>query len=109
MEFILLEIAGVNSFLMSSNTNPNEPSADVKSDARSSRMSLKKSKEEVYRKELLALAREKCSEEVRNFGQCAAKEGMLVVIYCREHNRKSKIINALNSFCQLIVETLINF
>jgi hypothetical protein len=68
---------------------PIRSSIDLKNDARDARLSIRKSSEEKYRKELLEIARTKCSDHSKAFRDCSVREGLLVVIKCREECRAS--------------------
>ena len=64
---------------------------DVKSDARSDRMTvrtLRKNNEEVLRKRFEREAVEKCREAFQAFGECAQRNSLWVVLVCREQNRQ---------------------
>jgi hypothetical protein len=65
--------------------------SDPKSDARDSRLSIRKSNEEKYRKELLEVARYKCTDYSKAFRDCSIREGMFVVINCRKECSASKL------------------
>jgi hypothetical protein len=63
---------------------------DIRQDARSSRLSLKNSKEEDLRKILLKDARVKCTDIMKDFAECAKEKGFLVVVQCRKQNQSSE-------------------
>jgi hypothetical protein len=81
---------------MSSPDSPAEPvqpvftAADMKQDARDARLSLRKSQEEMLRKRLENIAKEKCNAEIRGFAECAQQEGLWVVWSCREKSNHSE-------------------
>ena len=64
---------------------------DIRQDARDSRLSLRKSKEEDLRKVLLYQARQACQDKANAFGDCAKENGMMVVFKCGQHNQACKI------------------
>lgn len=45
-------------------------------------------REEVLRKEFLAMARKKCDPLVAMYAKCAKEQGLLVPFKCREENRQ---------------------
>lgn len=80
-----------------SSASPSTPSSSAKpdvgqfkTDARDSRLSIKTTSEEKYRKELAARARENCKPEMEAFTKCAKETGIAVVFKCRELNRASE-------------------
>lgn len=64
---------------------------DMKQDARDARLSLRSGQEEVLRKKLQLIAKEKCDTETRAFAECAQKEGLWVVWSCRKQCDESKL------------------
>jgi len=67
-----------------------QKSADVKaasSTARENRLTLRKNNEEVLRKALQNEARKLCEGTVKEFGECAVANGMMVVLNCRKQNK----------------------
>jgi hypothetical protein len=54
---------------------------------RDGRFKLRKNNEEVLRKIVQMEARQKCLSVTEEFGECAKKEGMWVVLNCRDKNR----------------------
>lgn len=58
--------------------------------ARDSRLSLRKTNQEVIRKQLQESARKQCAQEVKTFAECAKREGFFVVFKCREELKLSK-------------------
>eukprot|EP01031_Cornospumella_fuschlensis_P039246 gene39246-47763_t len=74
----------------SSNSSPNQgPMEDIgalKQEARDSRLSLRKTQEEVLRRKLHAEAFQHCKEEVVAFGECVKQEGFWVIFNCRQQN-----------------------
>jgi ribosomal protein S12 len=59
----------------------------VTTDARGSRMTvLRKTNEEVLRKQLQLEARQKCQHAFKAFSDCAKETGLLVVFQCRQQN-----------------------
>lgn len=63
---------------------------DIRQDARDSRLSVRKSKEEDLRKLLLIQAREICKDKSIAFGKCAKEHGMMVVFKCQDFNKDCK-------------------
>lgn len=93
---ILLEIytAAVTTFADTKNKSQmSDPlpivDKDIRQDARSSRLSLKNSKEEDLRKILLKDARVICKDIMKEFADCAKEKGLMVVIQCRKKNQSS--------------------
>ena len=66
--------------------------------ARDSRMTLRKNNEEVLRKALQNEARQKCADETRAFGECAKDAGIWVVLSCRKHNLVSCLSHLSQAF-----------
>lgn len=60
-----------------------------KNESRNDRLTLRKTNEEVLRKKLQLEAQAKCIVETQQFGECAKKNGMLVVFSCRKENAAS--------------------
>ncbi len=60
---------------------------DAKQDARDSRLSLRKTNEEVIRITLRNEASEKCKEYLNAMGKCAQENGLMVVFKCRAQNK----------------------
>lgn len=79
------------------------PSADIdiRGDARDSRLSLKKSKEEDLRKLLLYQAREICQSKANAFGDCAKENGMMVVFKCRQQNQDCTLSESREHYLKL--------
>lgn len=81
-------------------STPNQPASfithsltgDVKGDARSDRLKLRKTNEEVLKRKLQAYARKQCDEKVRDFVECTNNHGLSVIFKCREKSRISKFI-----------------
>jgi len=65
---------------------------DPKQDARNARLSLRRNGEDLYRKKLQEVARQNCSAEMKAFGECTNREGLMVIFNCRGLVQKSKII-----------------
>jgi hypothetical protein len=65
---------------------------DRKSEGRDERLSVRKTHEEVLRKKMHAEAQQKCIEYSQKFGQCAQKNGMLVVFSCRNEINECKLL-----------------
>ena len=65
---------------------------EVKGDARSDRLTLRKTNEEVLRKQHQNEARNICKEKFIDFGKCAKENGILVVLNCRRENQESKLL-----------------
>ncbi len=63
---------------------------DFKQDARDARLSLKGGQEEVLRKKLQQIAKEKCDITTRAFAECAQKEGFWVIWSCRKQCDESE-------------------
>lgn len=61
-----------------------------KNGARNDRLTLRKTNEEVLRKKMQLEAQTKCLVETQQFGDCAKKNGMLVIFSCRKENSASK-------------------
>jgi hypothetical protein len=68
------------------------PDIDIRQDARSSRLSLKNSKEEDLRKILLKDARTKCQDTMKEMAVCAKEKGYMVVFECRKQNQSSECL-----------------
>lgn len=60
---------------------------DAKQDARDSRLSLRKTNEEVIRITLRNEAGEKCKDYLSAMGKCAQENGLMVVFKCRTQNK----------------------
>lgn len=68
----------------------NPPVGDVKAQstvARESRLTLRKTNEEVLRKALQNEARKRCHDEFKAFGDCAKGAGISVVFSCRAQSK----------------------
>ena len=66
---------------------------DIKGEARNDRLGIvRKTREEVLRKQLMEEAKTKCKDKFIEFGKCAEKEGLFVLFNCREQNLLSKKI-----------------
>ena len=61
-----------------------------KDEARDSRLVLRKTNQEVIKKELRANAYKHCVEDTKVFADCAKREGFLVVFKCRDELKISK-------------------
>jgi hypothetical protein len=68
------------------NTPTSKSSQDAKSEARDDRLTLRKNNEEVMRKKFQEESKKKCQWAFRALGQCAEKEGLLVLFNCRVEN-----------------------
>ena len=62
--------------------------AQVKDDGRDARLSFRRFAEHKMKREFKEAAIKKCEEHLKNFGQCAQENGLLVVFKCRELNKK---------------------
>ena len=60
------------------------------SEPRDDRLLLRKTNEEVLRKKLVLQARTMCEKEIVQFGECAKRNGLLVVFNCRQQNLDSE-------------------
>ncbi len=69
-----------------------------KGDARDDRLTLRKTNEEVLRKKLALEAQTICADECRQFGECAKKNGMMVVLRCRGENLASKCFVVVHTY-----------
>ena len=71
-----------------SETSDPAPIGESKNVARNDRLvKMRKVNEEVLRKKLQIEARELCGNVFSDFGACAKREGLMVVINCRNENR----------------------
>lgn len=68
-----------------------EKKFEFKQDARDGRLKIRKTNEEVLRKKLQFEAQKICKEEIKAFGDCSVKEGMMVIFNCRKQNKASKL------------------
>ena len=66
------------------------PDPEDKDEARDSRLILRKTNQEVIRKELRANAYKHCVEVTKVFAECAKREGFMVVFKCRDELKISK-------------------
>ena len=57
---------------------------------RDARLKWSKRAEHHLRGELNYIARQQCDEVIRGFVDCSNANGLLVVLRCREHSKKSK-------------------
>lgn len=75
---------------MSAPSEPNQPDirAQIKDDGREARLSFRRFAEHKMKREFKEEAIKKCEVHMKNFGQCAQDNGLLVVFKCRELNRK---------------------
>lgn len=72
---------------------------EQKTDARDARLSsIRKTQEEVLRKNLQQVARDHCVEESAAFGSCAKENGMWVIFKCRDQNKTRKSTDDLNNY-----------
>ena len=62
--------------------------ADNKDYGRDDRLSFRKFAEHKMKREFKKVAIKKCEVHLKNFGQCAQDNGLLVVFKCRDFNRK---------------------
>lgn len=95
----------------SDHSNSNGSSKDVgsiiyesKQDARSDRLgvgSLRKTREEQLRKNFQVIARKNCLKESEEFGKCAQKEGLMVIIRCRELSNEGNNL-VYHTFCKIL-------
>ncbi|KAL7432710.1 hypothetical protein ACHAXH_004123 [Discostella pseudostelligera] len=69
-------------------TNTPDIKAQIKDDGRDARLSFRRFAEHKMKREFKEVAIKKCEEHLKNFGQCAQDNGLLVVFKCRELNRK---------------------
>lgn len=63
---------------------------DPKQEARHSRLSLRRNGEDFYRRKLQAVARDNCAAEMKAFGECTNREGLMVIFKCRQLVKESK-------------------
>ena len=71
---------------MSQDLTP-EQKQRAKEASRDGRLSFRKFGEHQLRREFKDMAIEKCREHINGFGDCAQKEGLLVVFKCRQFNK----------------------
>ncbi|RYY70783.1 hypothetical protein EON63_22245 [archaeon] len=64
----------------------------LKQDARDSRLSLRKTQEEMLRRKLHQEAFQHCRDEVVAFGECVKQEGFFVIFNCRKQNAVCKYV-----------------
>ena len=81
---------------------PASPSAEyqskVKEISRDNRLSFRNFAEHQLRREFKDLAIEKCRDTVNAFGKCAQENGLGVVFYCREENKRmNECLHVYNS------------
>lgn len=69
-------------------TNQTDLRAQIKDDGRDARLSFRRFAEHKMKREFKEEAIKKCSEHLKNFGQCAQENGLFVVFKCRDLNRK---------------------
>ncbi|KAL3800663.1 hypothetical protein HJC23_006125 [Cyclotella cryptica] len=70
-------------------TTPNRSDAgQIKDEGRESRLSFRRFAEHKMKREFKEAAIKKCDEHLKEFGQCAQDNGLLVVFRCRELNRR---------------------
>ncbi|KAL7452706.1 hypothetical protein ACHAWC_004426 [Mediolabrus comicus] len=62
--------------------------AQVKDDGRDARLSFRRFAEHKMKREFKEAAIKICEDHLKNFGQCAQENGLLVVFKCRELNKK---------------------
>lgn len=60
----------------------------LKDDGRDSRLSFRRFAEHKMKREFKEVAVKTCEQHLKNFGQCASDNGLLVVFKCRDLNRK---------------------
>ena len=65
----------------------------AKSVARDDRLSVRKNNQEVFRREFQDAVKRECRPQVVAFGECAKKQGPMVVFRCRNECNTSKSIN----------------
>jgi hypothetical protein len=63
---------------------------DPKQEARLSRLSMRRNGEDIYRRKLQGIARDNCAAEMKAFGECTNREGLMVIFKCRELVKESK-------------------
>jgi hypothetical protein len=80
---------------MSQDLTPDEQKQRAKEASRDGRLSFRKFGEHQLRREFKDMAIETCREEINMFGDCAQKEGLLVVFKCR------KFMKGLNACMQI--------
>jgi hypothetical protein len=68
---------------------------DAKRSARESRLSIRNANKEVLRRELQDLSKVHCVQQIRSFGDCAKREGLMVIFRCRKENKLSENIICL--------------
>ena len=71
-----------------SNNQATTDRAQLKDDGRDSRLSFRRFAEHKMKREFKEEAIKKCEVHLKNFGQCAQDNGLLVVFKCRDLNRK---------------------
>jgi len=69
-------------------TVPPETKAIIKDEGRDSRLSFRRFAEHKMKREFKEEAIKKCEGHLKNFGQCAQDNGLLVVFKCRGLNKK---------------------
>mmetsp|Transcript_14946 Transcript_14946/g.21586 ORF Transcript_14946/g.21586 Transcript_14946/m.21586 type:complete len:122 (+) Transcript_14946:95-460(+) len=71
----------------SSSHSEEERKARVKDAGRDSRLSFRKFGEYQLRREYKDVALEKCAGAIKDFAECAQKQGLMVVFSCQKYNR----------------------
>ncbi|KAL7542255.1 hypothetical protein ACHAXR_011617 [Thalassiosira sp. AJA248-18] len=67
----------------------NKPNkAQIRDDGRDARLSFRRFAEHKMKREFKEEAIKKCEHTLKNFGQCAQDNGLLVVFKCRDLNKK---------------------
>mmetsp|Transcript_25810 Transcript_25810/g.44068 ORF Transcript_25810/g.44068 Transcript_25810/m.44068 type:complete len:108 (-) Transcript_25810:2617-2940(-) len=73
---------------MSNQPNHSDVRGQIKDDGREARLSFRRFAEHKMKREFKEAAIKKCEDHMKNFGQCAQENGLLVVFKCRDLNRK---------------------
>jgi len=82
--------------------------ADNRDYGRDDRLSFRKFAEHKMKREFKEVAIKKCEVHLKNFGQCAQDNGLLVVFKCRDFNRKiNECMAEHNSPGKLLIELFI--
>lgn len=70
-----------------------EDKLDAKDDARNNRLNIRKNNLEVFRKEFQKESKLKCADVIKQFGECAQRNGLMVVFRCHKENKASKSLS----------------
>ena len=91
-------------------TSRAQAKADNRDYGRDDRLSFRKFAEHKMKREFKEVAIKKCEVHLKNFGQCAQDNGLLVVFKCRDLNRKiNECMAEHNSPGKLLIELFIIF